>query len=105
MPLSLRLAAEPDASGRLPNTLSIRTPATLQSVDTGHGTTVREWGAGMGAGELEFQGRTAVITGAGRGMGRAYALLLASRGASVVVNDLGGDRVGSGSSSVPADEV
>lgn len=57
------------------------------------------------AGELDFHGRTAVITGAGRGMGRAYALLLASRGASVVVNDLGGDRVGGGASSTPANEV
>src|SRR5438270_30493 len=63
--------------------------------DTGHGTTR----------ELDFRGRAAVVTGAGRGMGRAYALLLASRGASVVVNDLGGDRVGGGSSSAPADEV
>jgi len=38
---------------------------------------------------LNFSGRVAIITGGGRGIGRAYALLLASRGASVVVNDIG----------------
>jgi NAD(P)-dependent dehydrogenase (short-subunit alcohol dehydrogenase family) len=40
--------------------------------------------------DLDFDGRTALITGAGGGLGREYALLLASRGARVVVNDLGG---------------
>ncbi|XP_076322897.1 peroxisomal Multifunctional enzyme type 2 [Tachypleus tridentatus] len=55
--------------------------------------------------EMRFDGKVAVVTGAGGGLGREYAISLADRGASVVVNDLGGTRSGQGKNTGAADKV
>ena len=59
----------------------------------------------MPPGHHPLEGRVAIVTGAGRGVGRAHALLLAKHGAKVVVNDLGGARDGVGSDEAAAQQV
>lgn len=54
---------------------------------------------GAGGEDLRWDGQTVVVTGAGGGLGKAYAVFFGSRGANVVVNDLGGSFKGEGASS------
>ena len=56
-------------------------------------------------GDISFKDKVAIVTGAGAGLGKTYALELAKRGCKVVVNDLGGARDGSGASHGPAQDV
>ena len=60
---------------------------------------------GMSADNMGYDGKVVIITGAGGGLGRQHALLLASRGALVVINDLGGAIDGSGSDKGAAEHV
>ncbi len=90
----------------LPVTLSFKQKA----VDKERGMVNYFWKAvpvaAIQMGKINYDGRVAVITGAGGGLGRVYALEMAKRGAKVVVNDLGGSRDGSGEGTAsPAEKV
>lgn len=68
-------------------------------------STIADMGINAGSNKTINEGRVVIVTGAGRGLGRAHALAFAESGAAVVVNDIGASADGTGASSAPAQEV